>query len=137
MSGRNEAEALLRRLIEVYWNGQALARIGEVFAADAVVHFGATDYVGHRGINEEFAGPFMAAFPDLRHDILHVLVDGDSAAMRYRGSGHMAADYGGARASGQSFEYHGIAIFRLAGGRIAEVWSNSDMASWLAAQPQA
>ena len=135
MTDRAAADEVLTRLFEVYWNDQALGRIGEVFAADAVIHFGASDYVGHSGINEEFAGPFMAAFPDLRHDILDLIVEGERAAVRYRGSGHMAKDYGGARASGQAFEYHGIAIFRLAGGLVAEVWSNSDMGSWLAAQP--
>ena len=137
MTERAAAEEVLVRLIEDYWNGQGLARIDAVFAADAVVHFGATDYVGHKGINEEFAGPFMAAFPDLRHEILDLLIDGGRASMRYRGTGHMQQDYGGAAASGQPFLYHGIAVFRLEGGRIAEVWSNSDMAAWLAAQPKA
>jgi len=137
MADRAKAEEVLVRLIEQYWNKQDLAGIGKVFAADATVHFGATDYVGHKGINEEFAGPFMAAFPDLRHDILLLLIDGDMASMRYRGSGHMAKDYGGAKASGQAFEYHGIAIFRLKGDLVGEVWSNSDMAGWLAAQPKA
>jgi predicted ester cyclase len=137
MTDRNTQEAVVVRVIDQFWNGQALERIGEVFTDDAVIHFGATDYVGHAGIIEEFARPFMAAFPDLKHDILALLIDGDRAAMRYRGTGHMQKDYGGARAAGQPFEYHGIAIFRVDEGRVAEVWSNSDMANWLAAQPRA
>jgi predicted ester cyclase len=136
MSDRQANEAVLVRLFEEFWNRQALDDIADVFTEDAVIHFGASDYVGHAGIVDDFARPFMAAFPDLNHEILLLLIDGDMASMRYRGTGHMHKDYGGVRASGQPFEYHGIAIFRLAQGRVAEVWSNSDMATWLAGQPQ-
>ena len=137
MADRGATEELLVRLFDEFWNDRKLQRIGDVFASDAVIHFGPTDFSGHGGIRDDFAGPFMDAFPDLRHEILMMLIDGDRAAARYRGTGHMRKDYGGARGSGQAFEYHGIAIFRIAGGRIAEVWSNSDMAVWLAAQPRA
>lgn len=133
---RGATEALMRRLIEHFWNRQAIADIGTVFAGDAVLHSGADDHVGHAGIRG-YAEPFMAAFPDLKHEILHLLVDGDMAAMRYRGSGHLAHDYDGMKAASQEMEYHGNAIFRLQDGLIAEVWSNSDLAVWCARQPRA
>jgi predicted ester cyclase len=72
----------------------------------------------------------------LTHEILALVIDGDMAAMRFRGTGHMQTDYAGVRGTGQPFEYHGIGLFRLADGRVVEVWSNSDMADWLAAQPR-
>lgn len=133
---RDKAQALLTRLIEHFWNRQAIAEIGTVFAADAVLHSGPNDYAGHAGIRA-YAEPFMAAFPDLRHDIVHLLIDGDMAAMRYRGSGHLAHDYDGMKGQGQAMEYHGNAIFRLQDGLIAEVWSNSDLSLWSTRQPRA
>jgi predicted ester cyclase len=136
MSERAEVEALMRRLIDHFWNRQALSDIGAVFAPDAVLHSGPNDHVGHAGILG-YAEPFMAAFPDLRHDIVHLLIDGGMAAMRYRGSGHLAHDYDGMKGQGQAMSYHGNAIFRLQDGLIAEVWSNSDLSNWSAAQPRA
>ena len=135
MTERKLHKAVLVNLFEGFWNRQALDEIADVFTKDAVIHFGADDYVGHAGITDDFARPFMAAFPDLKHEILMLLIDGDMASIRFRGTGHMQNDYGGVRATGQAFEYHGIGIFRMAQGLVAEVWSNSDMGSWLAAQP--
>jgi predicted ester cyclase len=132
---RDKAQALLTRLIDHFWNRQAIAEIGTVFATDAVLHSGPNDYAGHRGIRD-YAEPFMAAFPDLRHEIVHLLIDGEMAAMRYRGSGHLAHDYDGMKGEGQAMEYHGNAIFRLQEGLIAEVWSNSDLSLWSARQPR-
>jgi len=137
MADRAETEAVLRRLIEVYWNEQRLDEIASVFAPEAVLHFGGVDYVGHEGIGERFARPFVAAFPDLRFEVLDLMVDDDRAAMRYRGEGHMARDWGGARASGQSMRYEGLALFHLKDARLVEVWSTTDLGDWLAAQPRA
>ena len=136
MADRLSVEALMRRLIDHFWNRQAIAEIGTVFAPDAVLHSGPNDHVGHEGIRG-YAEPFMAAFPNLNHEIEHLLIDGGMAAMRYRGSGNMAHDYDRMKARGQPMEYHGNAIFRLKDGLIAEVWSNSDLSIWSAKQPRA
>jgi len=135
MTDRATAQALLERLIEQFWNQQAIAAIGEVFAPDAVLHSGPNDHVGHAGIRG-YAEPFMAAFPDLRHDIVFLLIDGGMAAMRYSGHGHLRHDYDGMKADGQPMAYHGNAIFRLKDGLIAEVWSHSDLGLWCAEQPR-
>jgi len=137
MADRAYYESLLVRLIEEFWNQPALDRFTDFFKEDAVLHSNGVDYAGRAGIVETFARPFLAAFPGLRHDTVELLIDGNKAAMRYRGAGHLQHDYEGTRAMGQPFEYHGNAIFRLADGRIAEVWSHSDMGTWLSAQPRA
>jgi predicted ester cyclase len=136
MTDRETARALLTRLIEHFWNRQALDDVGSVFAPDAVLHSGPNDHAGHAGIRS-YAAPFMAAFPDLRFEIQHLLVDGDMGAMRFRGTGHLARDWDGVKAAGQALTYHGNGIFRLKEGRIAEAWSNSDLAAWMAKQPRA
>ncbi|MDA0221489.1 MAG: ester cyclase [Proteobacteria bacterium] len=135
MNDRKATEALMQRLIEHFWNAMAIADIGTVFAPDAVLHSGPNDHVGHAGIRA-YAEPFMAAFPDLRHDIVFLLIDGGMAAMRYRGHGHMAHDYDGMKGQGQAMEYHGNAIFRLKDGLIAEVWSHSDLSLWSDRKPR-
>lgn len=134
MTDRATNETTLRRLIDVFWNEHRLETFTEFFAEDAVLHSGTTDHAGTDGLSEGYAGAFMAAFPDLRHEIEFLLIDGDMAAMRFHGTGTLAQDYGDLTADGQELDYHGTAIFRMHAGRIAEVWSHSDLAEWVAAQ---
>ena len=89
---------------------------------------------GTDGFKDGYAGAFIAAFPDLHHEIEFLIVDGDMAAMRFHGTGTLEQDYQGLTAAGQKLDYHGTAFFRMAHGRIAEVWSHSDMWQWAAAQ---
>jgi predicted ester cyclase len=133
---RAAAEAMLRGLIDRFWNGgPGYDSFGEFFQPDVVLHSDGTDYVGAAGIGDGFARPFYDACPDLTYDIRQLSVGDDYCAMRYRGRGHLSRDMGGARGTGQAFEYHGIAMFRLKDGRIAEVWSQGDFGAWLAKQP--
>jgi predicted ester cyclase len=57
----------------------------------------------------------VAEFPDYRWELRHLLVDGDRLAAHFADSGTSAA--GGRVVRRQEF-----AFYRLAGGRIAEVW---------------
>ena len=134
MTERQTNKRLLRDLIDVFWNQGALDRHAEFFVPGAVVHSGLIDYAVPDGLVGGYAQGLMAAFPDLHHTIDHQLIDGDRAAMRYHGTGTLQNDYRGLTASGQKIDYHGNVIFRLSRGRIAEVWSNSSLADWVAAQ---
>jgi steroid delta-isomerase-like uncharacterized protein len=134
MANRDQNERLLRKLMDVFWNEHRLDAFEDFFAEDVVLHSGTQDYSGRGGLGDAFAAPFFAAFPDLHHAIVYLLVDGDWAAMRYHGTGTLTNDYGGVQACGQKLDYHGTVIFQLAQGRIAEVWGHSDLAEWIAAQ---
>ncbi len=137
MSDRSINEAALRGLMEVFWNARELDRFDDFFVADVVLHSGIQDFAGPEGLRDGFAAPFLAAFPDLRHEIVFLLIDGDMAAMRYHGTGTLEGDYDGLTAKGQRLDYHGTVIFRMKGGRIAEVWGHSELGSWVAAQSAA
>ena len=89
-----------------------------------MLHWSTQDYAGRAGLGDEFAAPFFAAFPDLHHAIVYLLVDGDWAAIRYHGTGTLTRDYGGVKARDQKLNYHGTAIIELGNGRIVEVWGH-------------
>ncbi len=137
MDDRLTIETTLRQLIDIFWNQQAFDRFDEFFNDDFVLHSGRSDYVGAPGLCGGFAEPFVAAFPDLHHEIVFLLIDGDMAAMRYHGTGTLKGNYGSLKAAGQKLDYHGTVIFQMRDGRIAEVWGHSDLADWVAAQESA
>ncbi|MCA8967613.1 MAG: ester cyclase [Planctomycetes bacterium] len=125
--------ALLRKLIDVIWNQRRIDRMREVFAEDAVMHYGGRDLVGVDTIREEMIGPFQAAFPDMVRTIDDMVVEGDRGVLRFTASGPHAAAYLGREATGRTLTYEVISLFRLRDGRIAEVWAQSDFATRFAA----
>ena len=127
-------ETVLRNMIKVFWNEKNLDSYDDFFCPDAVLHPGKTDYSGVDGFKNGYAGRFMAAFTDLHHDIEFLIVEDGLGAMRFHGTGTLEQDYNDLTANGQKLDYHGTAFFRLTDGRIAEVWSHSDMWQWADAQ---
>jgi len=53
----------------------------------------------------------------------------DKTTIRWRGHGTHRASFMAFRQPAKAFEYSGITIFRVAGGRIAEVWVYADVPS--------
>jgi len=74
-----------------------------------------------RGVVED-----QAAFSDIRHIIEDQAADGDKVISRVTTRGtHDRKDFMGAVPTGRKWEMTGIAIHRIAGGRIVEEWSES------------
>ncbi len=133
MATRKEHQRLFHDLIDSLWNERRLDRFHDFFSDDVVFH-GDTDYVGAEGLRDGFMAPFQEAFGDLHHAIEILLLDGDHAAMRYHGTGVLQKSYDGLTPAGQKLDYHGTVIFRLADGRISELWGHADLGEWIAAQ---
>ena len=117
MSGCNEAV--------VRWLDERVARGGEIGLLTELID---PDHVGHDLFGEHYRPEGMrisiteyrAAFPDLRVTIQEVMADGDRVASRFTIAGTYAGPFMGLPPTGRSMVAAGIAIDRLAGGRIAE-----------------
>jgi predicted ester cyclase len=68
-----------------------------------------------------------AAFPDLRYQILDMVVGRDAVAVYVRASGTHRGDFFGLPATGRAFAFEQMQIERFRDGRIAEHWRVSDM----------
>jgi len=88
----------------------------------------AADFVDARGVEEvqtSFA-PFLAAFPDMRHEIHEWVVDGDFVAVHVTGRGTHQDEFSGVEATGQDVTWNIVTIYRIECGLIAEQWSEVD-----------
>lgn len=127
------------RLIEDVWNDQNLDVVPEVFTEDATMHHGGSgnrgghDMEGIPAFRDGYMRPTQAAFPDIRHEVKDLLFDGDKVVMRFHGEGTHEGAFIGFQPTGKVMRYEGIAIFRMEGARIAEVWVISNFAKNLAA----
>jgi predicted ester cyclase len=72
---------------------------------------------------------FLTAFPDLRYNFDHWIVRDDYVVERYTATGTQRGQLGDLPPSGRKATWTGINIFRIACGRIAEVWSEVDAVS--------
>jgi steroid delta-isomerase-like uncharacterized protein len=127
MSERNKA--IVRRYIKEVWNRYELDRFEEFVAADVVHH----DSSGDQGLEwmKETAAATLAAFPDLQTLIEDEIAEGDRVVQRQRTTGTHQGEFIGMPATGQCFDMASIWIFRLADGKIVEIWGQIDQVTML------
>lgn len=80
------------------------------------------DLAGHQA----FAAAFYAGFPDLRHEVEQVLVEGERAALRFTLYGTHGGPFAGLEPTGRPVAVTATAVMRLEAGRIAELWAEFD-----------
>ena len=115
--------AMAKRLVDEVWNS-----LDESAAADLV----AADFVGDDGRSGpagvlEWHRERRAAFADLRYEVVTVVADDERAAIRWQASGHQSGPFGPVRATGNPVTYQGVTLFRVAEGKIVELWSVNEL----------
>jgi predicted ester cyclase len=99
----------------------------EVFADDYVRHdLRPTRALAGAAGQRKVAGDFRAAFPDLTHTLDLVLADGDLVAARWTMDGTHLGQWGDQPPTGKHVRFSGVNIFRVAGGKVVEVWNQRD-----------
>ena len=124
-----ENKALLRRWFEEVWNKGRAEAIDEMLAADGLVHGLSAETgvpingpAGFKPFHETFRG----AFPEIEVTVEDVIAEGDKVAARCSVRGKHTGDHLGVAASNAPIEFTGIAIVRVADGKIVEAWNNFD-----------
>jgi steroid delta-isomerase-like uncharacterized protein len=120
-----ENEAIVRRLIEQVINRGQTGLLAELVAADHVGHAPFGDHYGPEGLRIAVA-EYRAAFPDLRVTVEDLVTAGDKVVHRFTLRGTHAGPFLGIPPTGRVVTVTGIAIDRLAGGKVAESWVSLD-----------
>ena len=71
----------------------------------------------------------LAAMPDLRHEVMEVLAQGDVEMARVVVTGTVLHEFAGVPGTGRPFRMDQAVICHLDGGRIAEAWEIADVGS--------
>jgi len=107
-------------------------RAGDQEAIDELCDPGMVDHnpaPGHEptldGFKQKVAG-FKAAFPDIGEDLEDIVAGGDTVATRWVVTGSLQQDFMGIPARGQEISVEGMSFYRLAGGRITDIWTQFD-----------
>jgi len=119
-----ENKAIVRKLIEAMDRGD-LSILDQLCTPDLKVHFMGREL--DLAQIKEAAAAFNAAFPDLRHTIEDLTADEDRVALRARDRAIHRGSYRGIAPTGRSVEFEITVVYRIASGRIAEVWQEMDV----------
>src|SRR5215218_7985956 len=112
---------VVRRLMEGVWGDRQVDLLEELVAGEYVEHTRIGDYYGPAGARIG-VGDYHLAFPDLTVHLDDLLTEGDKVVRRFTLRGTLAGPLPGRSPSGPPVELHGIAIDRIADGKLVESW---------------
>ncbi|MBI4790833.1 MAG: ester cyclase [Chloroflexi bacterium] len=118
-------KAIARRYIEELWNQNNLAVIDEIIAPDLVGHAGAQTFRGADTLRQR-AKNLRAIYSDVRFTLEDQIAEADKALLRWTFRARHTGEYMGAKPTGKEVVATGMNLFRLANGKIAEIWVESD-----------
>ena len=120
------SESIVRRFGEEVWNKGNLEAVDELVSGD-FVGYGPGRRIT-RGLEalRRVVSRMRTAFPDLSFTVEDEIAAGDKVVTRWTGSGTHQGEWQGNASTGNQVSFSGIAIRRIAGGKIAERWVNVD-----------
>ena len=121
-----ENAALVERWFTEVMSAGGLDGIGDILS-DAFVDHHAMAWVPNAADDHGAAvAAWRTAFPDLTVEADFLMTDGDRVVARWTGRGTHEGAWNGIEASGNAVAWTGNTIVRIACGRFAEAWSESD-----------
>jgi steroid delta-isomerase-like uncharacterized protein len=114
-------KALVRRYYEEMWNRWDLSLARELLAPD--LRFRGSLGTEANGIGEfcRYARSVWLAFPDFHNEIRELVAEGELVVAQVMYTGTHRGEVLGIGATGRFVRYEGVAIFRIAQGKFAEV----------------
>lgn len=127
-------KALVRRWIEAGWNGHDPTLIDTLYDPNVIQHDPSSPLpVSSSEALKQYVGGFLTAFPDLHFTTDDLLAEGDKVLWRFTAEGTNTGPLMAIPPSGERAIVTGMALFRVADSKIAEVWVNIDALGMLRA----
>jgi predicted ester cyclase len=124
-------KAIVMRVYDELINQEKKSVIDELYAEDVIVH---DPFMGTATGVEAFRqllGIFDAAFPGHRVKVHHILAEGDFVSVLHTHTAKHTGPFMQLAPTGREIAVHGVEVFRMAGGKVAEFWRHDDDAGLL------
>lgn len=117
--------------IEAVYNKHDPEAIDRFFSPSVKIHSVAPDADGGEGTAylKDLAKNLIAAFPDVKLTVDEVIRDKNRLAARVTLEGTHQGEFAGIKPTGKKVKAANFAVYRLENGKIAEVWSLTDVAA--------
>ena len=119
-----ENKEIVNRMTEEFWNTGNVAVVDEFYAPNYVGH----DPGGLMDLEQfkQSAAAYFAAFPDLHITTDDLIAEGDKVVKRFTARCTHTGEFMGIPPTGKQITVTGNEIFRIAGGKIVEIWQSMD-----------
>ena len=101
--------------------------------ADMIVAFFAPNFIGHSPAGDtnfeqhkQHRAALYTAFPDLKWTVEDMIAEGAKVAVRFRVCGTQKEAYQGIPPTERLINVTGVAIYKIAGGKLTEDWAFMD-----------
>lgn len=122
-----ENKALVRRYVEEVVNQGNLDLLDEIFAPGFVEYGADTDQVSGVEDSKQFFDMLRSGFPDFQGTIEDLFAEGDKVVLRFTFRGTHQGEFMGIAPTAKQVTMSGIDIFRIADGKVVELWGQEDM----------
>jgi steroid delta-isomerase-like uncharacterized protein len=123
-----ENKALVRRYAQELLNQTNLDLFDEIFAPDFVQYGADPDQVSGVEDLKQFFIMMRLGFPDFRVTMEDLFAaEGEKVVLRFVFRGTHEGEFTGVAPTGKQVTMAGIDIFRIAGGKIVELWNQEDV----------
>src|SRR5438067_8819293 len=112
------AKALVRRYYGALWNRWDFALADELIAEDIAFRGSLGVSVRGREAFREYMDSVRRAFPDFHNRVEELIAEGDRVVARLTYTGTHRGELFGVAPQGRRVSYAGVAIFRVADGRV-------------------
>ena len=122
------SKTITRRYFEDIWNKNNAALIPEIIAADVTGHVfegGERVFKGSEILKERL-GTLRKIYSNPNFRVEDQIAEGDRVVVRWTLNAINTGDYLGQKATGKNIAVTGTNTFRVANGKIAEIWVNAD-----------
>lgn len=126
-----ENKVVVRRLFEESVNRKDLGLLDELVADEIVTHTPVPGIAPNREGFRLFLGVYLTAFSEQHTEINDLIAEGDRVVVRHTHHVTHGGEFMGMPPSGKEATVAGIEIFRVADGRIVEMWHQDDLLSLL------
>lgn len=123
-------KAIVRRCIEQILNNKRTDLVDEFYVDTVELHGTGPSIIGRTAV-VEFYATFFAAFPDWHTTIVDMVAEGEKVVVQITSNGTHLGDFQAIPATGKPYTQNAIVIYRLANGKIAEGWVQTDMLSMM------
>jgi steroid delta-isomerase-like uncharacterized protein len=109
---------------EDFWNKANIFAFEKYYSADFIMHFPDGDQNG-----EQYKGlckAYFSAFPDLHITTDDMIAEGEKVTKVWTANCTHKGDFLGIKATEKQIVVKGIEVFRIADGKIMEIWASMD-----------
>jgi len=119
--------ALVKRFVEEVINKGNINEVDDIWTKDMKWHYSETTLKGIEAYKKSLQASIGVAFENMHLDILDIVPNKDKVTLYFTNSGLNVGSFNGMPPTNKFAKWHGMGIYRVANGKIAEAWFSEDI----------